>query len=317
MSTKTPDGKTHFTFDHRVFSLEGSYFSLDDHSRKARFHMPLGEMMAAIDLSALNDEFKIDPDSSDGELLQVVESSLKYVRQIRVNDAIPTEILDGTASWAVQDKHREIATARVECQLATWVDGQEEVIRDLAKLSKLAKNPNTEAKVNQAYVDLAKKLKFGDDGREKVVEHISQIKHELSYIQALHDTFGRLMVIAGNLKKVRRAFDDRDIADDIERIDALLNPALLDVEMQFEQLEASTCEIVTVLKKFNKHVDLIRKTRDDLHNRFMVWQELLDHWQGDIAVDQPSDDLHRVIKKTYQFAAKYFTQAQTWTAAAG
>ena len=312
----TSDGKTHFAFDHRVFSLDGSYFSLDNITGKARFHMPLGEMMAAIELTALNDEFKIDPESPDGELLQVVESSLKYVHQIRVNDAIPTEILDGSASWAVQDAHRQIASDRIDVQLMTWLDGNEEIVTDLARLGKMANNREAEAKLNKAYVDLAKRLKLGDDGREKVVASTDHLKHELAYIQALSDTFTELKGVAAKLKKAKSVLDERDIKEDIDRIEALLTPALLDVEMQFEQLEASTCEILTVIGKFDEHIGLIRQTRDDLHNRFMVWQELLDEWQ-DVVVDKSSDSLHRVIKKTYQFAAKHFAQAKTWASAAG
>lgn len=317
MSSATSDGKTHFAFKHGVFSLDGSYFDLDNITGKARFHMPLGEMMAAIELKALNDEFKIDPGSSDGELLEVVESSLKYVHQIRVNDAIPTEILDGSASWAVQDAHRQVASDRIDAQLITWVDGQEEVIRDLARLSKIANNREAEAKINKAYVDLAKRLKLGDEGREKVVTNIGHIKHELAYIAALYDTFGEMRGISAKLKKALRAFDERDAKEDIDRILALMTPALGDIDMQFEQLEASTCEIVTVMGKFDEHVALIRQTRDDLHNNFMIWQELLDLWPNDLAADKSSDELHRVIKKTYQFAAKNCAQVKTWASAAG
>lgn len=312
--------KTHFAFEHKVFSLEGSYFDLDNKTGRARFHMPLGDIMAAIDIQTLYSEFKIDPDSADGNLLAIVTDSLRHVRQIRVNDAIPTEILDGTASWAVQDKHAELAEARVTAQLITWLTGREEIIHDLGALMKIVEDPDNKEKLQTAFTDIAKRLNLGDTGKDQVVAYIEQLQNELSYIVALHDTYLELVKIGANIKKTRRAFhSDRGSIEDIDRVEALFTPAVETIEMQFEQLEASTCEILTVLSKFDTHVGLIRETRDDLHNQFMIWQELLDVWNENpnLSCDEASDALHRVIKKTYQFLAQNFTQAQSWAMVSG
>lgn len=310
--------KTTFAFEHRVFSLEGSYFDLDK-SNRARFHMPLGDMMAAVEISTLYDEFKIDRESPDGQLLQIVTDSLRFVRQIRVNDAIPTEILDGTASWSVQDSHAQIAEARVTAQLITWLTGREEIIHDLGVLMKIVEDPENKEKLQTAFTDIAKRLKLGPEGKDQVVANINQFGHELSYIQALKDHFDELAKIGGKIKRAQGALHgDRASLDELGRVEALFTPALNKVEMQFEQLEASTCEILSVLARFDTHIELVRDARDDLHNQFLIWQELIGIWDEvpARALDERSNELHRAIKRSYQFLAQNFTQAQSWAIAA-
>ncbi len=102
MQEETPealDGSTHFAFEHKVFRLDGCYFTADSNGDKPKFLMPLGDEMAAIAIATLRQEFGIAEDSNDGQLLDTVAKSLKYVQQIRPNDLIPQELLDGSASW--------------------------------------------------------------------------------------------------------------------------------------------------------------------------------------------------------------------------
>ena len=66
----------------------------------------------------LRREFDLGDESNDAKLLDSVAKSLKYVKQIRPNDLIPQEILDGTASWSVEDRHRAVARDR----LAAFLD---------------------------------------------------------------------------------------------------------------------------------------------------------------------------------------------------
>ena len=100
MQEETPealDGSTHFAFEHKVFRLGGCYFTADSDGDKPKFLMPLGDEMAAIAITALRQEFGIADGSNDGRLLDIVTKSLKYVQEIRPNDSIPQELLDGSA----------------------------------------------------------------------------------------------------------------------------------------------------------------------------------------------------------------------------
>src|SRR5690242_20663373 len=81
-----PDRSTHFVFENKVFGLERAYFSLAHDTKEPVYHVLLGTLKAALPLPTLRAEFNIDPQSPDGKLLEVVEKSLRHVREIRPND---------------------------------------------------------------------------------------------------------------------------------------------------------------------------------------------------------------------------------------
>src|SRR5262249_30029122 len=143
------DRSTHFVFDAKVFRLERAYFSLT-HANEPIFHVLLGAINAALPLPTLRAEFNIDPDSSDGKLLDIVEKSLRYVKEIRPNDSIPRELLDGSASWTVEERHRIIAQSRLVVQLSSWLTGEEMIISDVTQLEQIAEDPGTKQRVQKA-----------------------------------------------------------------------------------------------------------------------------------------------------------------------
>ncbi len=144
MQEETPealDGSTHFAFQHKVFNLDGCYFTADRDPEKPKFLMPLGDEMAAITLAALRREFNITDGSNDGQLLDIVAKSLKYVQEIRPNDSIPQELLDGSASWSVEERHRAVASDRIKIQLATLLTGREDQVIQSEEIEQLVDDP--------------------------------------------------------------------------------------------------------------------------------------------------------------------------------
>ena len=144
MQEETPealDGSTHFVFDHKVFNLDGCYFAADSNGDKPKFLMPLGDEMAAIAIATLRQEFGIAEGSNDGRLLDIVTKSLKYVQEIRPNDSIPQELLDGSASWSVEERHRAVASGRIKIQLATLLTGREDQVIQSDEIEQLVDDP--------------------------------------------------------------------------------------------------------------------------------------------------------------------------------
>src|SRR5688500_12812168 len=90
-----------FAFEHKLFAVPGGYFAPVKDTLEPAFHLPLGDLQGAVTLPTLRAEFAIAKESKDGQLLDIVERSLRFVKEIRPNDSIPHELLDGSASWAV------------------------------------------------------------------------------------------------------------------------------------------------------------------------------------------------------------------------
>jgi hypothetical protein len=302
---------THFRFDNKVFGLKGARFAPTRDTLEAALHVMLGDLQVAIPLPSLCQEFSIKPDSNDGELLNVVERSLRFVREIRPNDSIPREVLDGTASWSVEERHRLIAKGRLSLQIASWVTGGEAVVVDQQSLEQLVEDPLTKERVEKGYGEIAEKIGIGRDRKSEVADRIDEFARELSYIEALRERFMLVHEIMGKLSQLVRAYgNDRTTTQEISRVRTLLMRPHDDFENLFARCDAMTGEILVVLKKFGAQVQFVRDVRDELHSNLMKWDEVIEIWKPlEIARGEKAE---HAIKYTYRFAARNYPQGQDW-----
>src|SRR4051812_38964360 len=112
---------TVFDFEHKVFKIAGGRFALSRTNGLPVYYVPLGELEATLPLENLCAEFAIRDESPDALLLGVIERSLHHVKEIRSGDSIPRELLDGTASWSVEERHRAIAHGRIASNILCWL----------------------------------------------------------------------------------------------------------------------------------------------------------------------------------------------------
>jgi hypothetical protein len=302
---------THFRFEHKVFEVEGARFAHTSDTQEAALYVMLGDLQVALLLPTLRDEFGIKPDSNDSELLSLVERSLRYVKEIRPDDSIPREILDGTASWQVEDRHRMIAKGRLSLQIASWLAGEEAVVVDLAALEQLVEDPLTKQNADQAFAEIAEKLGMARERKSEVVDRIDDLARELAYIEALRERYGCVQEITRKLAEFVRTYkNDRLMNQEISRVRTLLMRPEGEFDSLFAQCDAMTGEILSVLRNFDAQVEFVRDMRDDLHTRLMKWDELIAQWRGLDVVK--GENQENAIKATYRFAARNFPQRQDW-----
>jgi hypothetical protein len=305
------DRSTHFVFDGKVFGLERAYFSLARDTKEPVYHVMLGALKAALPLRTLRMEFSIEPDSPDGKLLEIIEKSLRYVREIRPNDSIPRELLDGSASWTVETRHRLIAEKRLIVQLSSWISGEEAVISDLEKLEQLADDPTTKQRVQSAFGELAERIGIGRGRQQEVMDKINDFARELSYIEALREYYGKVKNVATNLGKLSKVYKkDKSVTEDIVRILQLLRAPLSEFDATFGLIDAQTSEILNIMTKYDAQVSFVRETRDDLHYRLSEWDQLIEKW-GAHKIER-SMEIEMLIKETYRFAAQNYPMMQNW-----
>jgi hypothetical protein len=302
---------THFAFESKVFSVPGARFALTKGQRDPAFHVMLGDLQVSLSLDTVRHEFNIKADSVDAELLGVVERSLRFVKEIRPNDSIPREILDGSASWSVSDQHRTIAKGRLSLQLASWLAGEESVVVDLAALEQLVEDPGTKQRIEQAFGDVAEKLGMGRERKQEVVDRIDDLARELSYIEALRERYGEVKSIIEKLNGLVRAYrGDRTTTQEISRVRTLVMRPQQEFENLFTQCDAMTGEILTVLKKYEATVEFIRSMRDELHSKLMLWDDIIAAWQP-VPVGK-GEVQEKAIKEIYRFVAQNYPQRQDW-----
>lgn len=300
-----------FSFEHKLFTVDGGYFAIQRSTGEAAFHVPLGDLKGAIPLSTLRYEFRVNENSADGKLLDIVEKSLRYVREIRPFDSVPHELLDGSASWSVEERHRQIARNRLTVQLASWMTGGESVIQDAARLEQAAQDPETKQRVQEAFTRLAEKVGLGKERRQEVVDMIDAVARELAYIEALRDRYGRVRYISAQLAVLNGLYRrDSGIRNEIFRMQVLIRPPVANFDTMFGQVDAQTGEILSVVKNLQAQFRFIREMRDELHFRLMLWDEMIDQWSSTPVEKSP--EIETLLKETYRFLARHFGQAVEW-----
>ena len=308
---KAPDTSTHFLFQHKVFSVAGSYFAIADDTQAPTFFVPLGDVQGVLSLPQLASGFDIKPDSPDGALLRVVEKSLGYVKRILPGDSIPRELLDGTASWSVDQKHRMVAEARVRLHLATWLAGKEAGAHDSAEVLKLANDPAIRDRVPEAAAELAVRLGLGQGRQPEIMFRIERLARELSYIEALRDRFSSIKMIGLKLVQLGSAYgSERGFSQEIARVVTLMRKPLAEYDGLFRQVDARSSGVLEVFRTYEAHLAAIRQARDDIHRRFMPWDELIPQWQV-LAVEVGSA-AETLVRLTYRLLVRHFPQDQGW-----
>ena len=305
------DPNTHFVFQHRVFQLPDARFDMAGRERGPVLRVKLGDLDAVIPIDDVTSEFNIKPDSADGRLLVLVGQGLRFVKDIRPGDSIPSELLDGTASWRVQEHHREIAKQRLMVQVATWLGGEESVVLDLRELRRMSVDPSIQDRVRDGLTRMAETLGLGAGRRDEVLDMIDRFARELCYIEALRDRYNVAAGIADKLVRVEKLYrEEKHFHEEVRRARILIRPAVQSFVGLFDQVDAQTSEIVSVLKSYDSMVRYVREMRDELHQRLVVWDEIIPAW--DISLERRHDDLREAVRATYRFVAFHFPQTHDW-----
>jgi hypothetical protein len=309
---KAPSMKlTRFDFEHRIFKIEGAYFFKSKMDDKVLLHVSLGEQDAAIFTNTLVTEFGIKTDSQDYALLNLVEKSLEHVKFIAPGDEVPSEILDGTASWKIDEVHYQRAKDRLMVHLANWVTGSTADEVDLTQVGKMLEKKETQALIQEGFSRAADELGLDKGHREKVVGMLEQLARELAYIEALRDHYQRILTIERDIKVARTTLrGDKSAMESAMRASQLLMPVFSNYRGSFENVDAQTAEVMAALKNIDNVIGFVRKTRDTLHRETLTWSDLLDKWNsGNMDKRNPAN---KAVGELYRFSAQNFLETNSW-----
>jgi hypothetical protein len=305
------DRSTHFIFEHKVFAIPGARFLMAPDTHRPVYSVPLGALKGMMDLQLVRSSFSIKAGSPDDEVLTVVGKSLKYVKDIRPGDTIPNELLDGSASWSVSDQHRMIAKNRLMLQLASWVTGRETVVTDMEHLQQVVEDPAMKKNISDGIAKMAGQLGLPEEKKEEVLDRIDKLARELCYIEALRSRLNELKLIPLKLREIEHYFRrNKTLGQEVQQIIRLIRPPLQAYSGHFDQVDAQTGEIVAALKNLDNQINYVRESRDELHQKFMVWDKMHEKWR-EVVIEVGEEPLE-LIHETYRFAAHNFLQPKSW-----
>lgn len=301
---------THFNFLNVVFGAPGARFCLKGPDHIPVFCVDMGDVEGTLDVKSLQKEFEIEPGSHDDDLVAKAVKGLRYVPDIRPGDEIPSEILDGSASWKIDKKHKLIAVQRLKAQLLSWVSGQEVLITDPDELDNYFGQIENKKKIKEAFSNAAEMLGHDRDDHAVVFDKIDTLSRELCYIEALRDRYKEIPKISERLDGIKSgAGQDKRLIDEVQRINQLLGQGVEEYEKLFEDIDAQTGEIVSAFKAIGRQVDYIRKIRDELHFLVMSWDPIIDKWNE--TLDDRGRQIQGTMSATYRFLTGKFNTARS------
>ncbi|MFP5518093.1 MAG: hypothetical protein ACLGJC_34065 [Alphaproteobacteria bacterium] len=306
-----PMRDTHFDFQHKVFSLPGAFFCQEPNSKEPVLNILLGDLKATLAFPTLLESFQIEDGTHDARLLEIIEQGLAFVKLIRPGEEIPGELLDGRASWSVEDKHRVIAKGRLTVQIVSSFTGNELIVSDIDELEQLVEDPQTKERMKAAFAKIAERLKLTNNYEQYLTDRIDDLAQELAYIEALRDRFKHIRRIDQAMAKLATIYrTDRTFCSELNRMQGLIRKPVREYDMIFDQADAQTGDIVGALRNFHPTIQFIRKIRDDLRAKLLEWEDLLRGW--DEVTMERSPKVEALQKQTYRFLASRYIETTVW-----
>lgn len=309
-----PGPPTHIELEHWFFrKVDGVRFQLHQQTGQPGVTITMAKNEAFLTLAALKKEFDIGPATPDGLMLNRIADGLKYVKGLLIGDELPKEILTGEASWEPSAKHVAIAHQRVGMRLVSLVSDEEQTATDASELLALADNPTIKKKINEAFDVAAREL--GKENKQEVIDLVEIMAKELGYIEFLREKFGKIDSMRERIQKVRvlhsRTVSIRESSDQVAR---LIERAKAEYQAMFDAIDDRISDVVPMLRNIDESIVYIRRMRDDLHIRFLAWDNLLDEWKANLV--EYSIKVNELLRTTHQFLAPRFMSFTDWTAVA-
>lgn len=297
-------GATAFAFTGKVFQAPGVYFAKD--ADGVCLNIPLGKMVARVSVPCLRREFSIGSGDPDHELLLTVEKALDFVRQIRPGDSIPSELIDGTASWRFDPEHEQIARGRIFAGLTGWAFNEPEQLPNRGGLIGFDTGELMRTRGEEALMKLARSL--GVSNADAARLRLEAISREFAYVEALRDHFLGLYRLPGRLTAAREVIvADRNRREEYDRMLSLVTQPLQQSRHRFRSLDALVGDTPSAARDVDRCVHSVRRERDKLHVDTIGWRDIAALWE-----DGGESDEETRRRATYRYLATHFPENQDW-----
>jgi len=310
-----PARNTHFDFQAKVFQAPGACFVLKGKEKVPMFAVEMGSGLGYISLKDLRRTFFIAEGSHDDKLIETAAAGLRFVPDIRPGDEVPNEILNGTASWTVARKHKQIARDRIQVQLLSWMGGKPITYTNPEELKKILGSDDNKKNLKDAFGRAATALGLEAGESEKVLDRIETLAREICYIEALRERTLELRKIQTNLEALTKIYTDIRGSADVGRVKILIVRGINETDNILNNVDAETADVMNALMSIDDVIGAVRRARDDLHFVLMEWDAVIAKWQNLTMVR--SQDIDRALLATYQFLASRFSTGKSLMKKAG
>ncbi len=281
--------------------------------KQPMFVVEMGGGQGIISLKDLRETFHIAAGSRDDKLIDRAAAGLHYVPDIKPGDEIPNELLDGSASWTVARRHKQIARDKLQVQLLSWMSGKPVSYASPEDLKKILESEDSKKTLKDAFGKAAAAMGYQTGESERVLDRIEALARELCYIEALRERAHEVTKVQHNLETLTKVYaGDARASAEIGRMKILIVNGVHEVRDVLDKVDAETADVLGALKSIDAVVKSVRKARDQLHHILMEWDPVLAKWQNLDMVR--SQDIDQAMATTYHFLAQRFATGKSMIA---
>ena len=191
------------------------------------------------------------------------------------------------------------------------MSGDEMLVTEPEQLAQIVEDPKTREKINTAFIEAAESLGLGRDRREDVISLVGNLAEELAFIETLRVQFHKIEAIHEMVEELQQKYKaEMSVMEVINPVVRLFKIALDGLRESFDEIDAQTGEILSVLKNIASQTKFIRDARDDLHRRLWAWEGQIEAW-GSTMVKR-SQHNENLLDELYRFLAQRFLPTQEW-----
>ena len=300
-----------FSFEHKVFALPGARFAVDRQTETMMFYIRLGNLHVSLMPRMLRREFNIATLSHDSQLIELANHALRHVKEVRPGDSIPKELVDGSASWSIDERHRLLARAKLLAEVANWRPAEEITISVESLLAITDGEIAAMEEFRKGLAAIAQALGIEPSRRQEIVDQIDAIARELSYIEALREYTIQLRTIKEKVMQLAHiSKGDPAIHEEVGRVLSLLKPALVEFVDRFDEVDTVTGDLLSLLRNPSRQIRSIRDARDEIHSSLMPWAEVFARWKDqEVVMNHVMDEN---IHALYAMLAANYAPARIW-----
>jgi hypothetical protein len=287
-------------------------FRLSEGTRIPSMVVQLDSQEAVLPLQSVAREFRVDPTSADGQMLNLIEQALEFVVSLKLGDKLPSELNGGAASWEPNGQDRRIAASRVRHNLVRSVFARLGKPVAISGMVGWEDQPNNRKLLQQAITGAAAQLDGTDE--DEVTARLASISEEMAYIEAMRRPLTRGI---GNIrdKLLQIVLGEVPISqqETFKQVQSLARLGIKEIMSRFDDVDVRLDDFLGVLRDVPVAIAGLRRQRDWLFRTNRAWTSVFSDW--DAAPKRFDEFLLRVVERTYVFLAPRFMSFQEWTTA--
>jgi hypothetical protein len=298
---------------HPGFRMLGEpVFRLSEGTRIASMVVQLESQDAVLPLRSVAREFRIDPATPDGQMLNLIEQALDFVVSLKLGDSLPSELTGGAASWEPNEQDRRIAASRVRYNLVRCVFARlgKPVTLSGGGESGWEDEPKNRVLLLQAITDAAELL----DGTDiaDVTARVASINEEMAYIEAMRRALARgISNLREKLLQIPIGEVPMSQQPTVKQVQLLARTGIKEIMNRFDGVDARLDDTLAMLRDLPTVIAGLRRQRDWLFRTSRAWGAVFTDWAA--APKHYDEFLLKVVERTYVFLAPRYMSFQEWT----